>query len=110
MGAAMAEKVVGQQWRWRRSDSDGGAATAMAVQQRLRRRSNGLGGTATAMAAQRQLRWRSDSNGDGNAAMGVAVVVAVQRWRRSNRATLHFFVEFMICVRSLRQTLLFSEV
>ena len=27
-----------------------------------------------------------------------------------NRAALHFVVEFMICVRSLRQTLLFSEV
>jgi hypothetical protein len=27
-----------------------------------------------------------------------------------SRATLHFFVEFMICVRSLAQTLLFSEV
>ncbi len=26
------------------------------------------------------------------------------------RASLHFFVEFMICARSLRQTLLFSEV
>ncbi len=26
------------------------------------------------------------------------------------RETLHFFVEFMICVRSLRQTLLFSKV
>ena len=26
------------------------------------------------------------------------------------RAALHFFVEFMICVRSLAQTLLFSEV
>ena len=28
----------------------------------------------------------------------------------SNRESLHFFVEFMICVRSLRQTLLFSKV
>ena len=27
-----------------------------------------------------------------------------------NRAALHFFAEFMICVRSLCQTLLFSEV
>ncbi len=26
------------------------------------------------------------------------------------REALHFFVEFMICVRSLRQTFLFSEV
>jgi hypothetical protein len=26
------------------------------------------------------------------------------------RAPLHFFVEFMICVRSLHQTLLFSKV
>ncbi len=32
MGAVMAEKVVAQQWRWRRSDGNGGAATAMAVQ------------------------------------------------------------------------------
>ena len=31
-------------------------------------------------------------------------------WRVGTRATLHFFVEFMICVRSLCQTLLFSEV
>ncbi len=32
-------------------------------------------------------------------------------WRKgNNRAILHFFVEFMICVRSLCQTLLFSEV
>ncbi len=28
MGAAMAEKVVVQQWRWRRSNGNGGAATA----------------------------------------------------------------------------------
>jgi hypothetical protein len=32
MGAAMAEKVVAQRWRWQRSDGNGGAATAMAVQ------------------------------------------------------------------------------
>ncbi len=31
-------------------------------------------------------------------------------WKTIIRATLHFFVEFMICVRSLCQTLLFSEV
>jgi len=31
-------------------------------------------------------------------------------WIRVNRVTLHFFVEFMICVRSLRQTLIFSKV
>ncbi len=48
MGAAIAEKVVVQQWQWRRSNGDGGAATAMAVQQRLRRRSNGNGSAATA--------------------------------------------------------------
>ncbi len=34
------------------------------------------------MAAQRRLRRRSNSNGDGGAAMEVAVVVAAQRWRR----------------------------
>jgi hypothetical protein len=48
MGAAMAEKVEAQQWRWRRSNGDGGAATPIAVQQRRWRRSNGNGGTATA--------------------------------------------------------------
>jgi hypothetical protein len=48
MGAAMAEKVVAQQWRWRRSDGDGGTATAMAVQQWLRQCSNSNGGVATA--------------------------------------------------------------
>jgi hypothetical protein len=30
-GAAMAEKVAAQRWRWRRSDGFGGAATAMAM-------------------------------------------------------------------------------
>jgi hypothetical protein len=48
MGAAMAEKVVAQQWRWQHSNGNGGAATAMAVQQWLRRCSNGNGGAATA--------------------------------------------------------------
>jgi hypothetical protein len=48
MGAAMAEKVVAQRWRWQRSDGDGGAATAMAVQRRLRRRSDGNGGATKA--------------------------------------------------------------
>ncbi len=33
MGAAMAEKVVVQQWQWRHSNSNGAAATVMAVQQ-----------------------------------------------------------------------------
>ncbi len=64
MGVAMAEKVVAQQWQWRCSYGNGGAVTAMAVQQGLRRHSNG--------------------NGNGSAAMGVAVVVVAQRWRRSN--------------------------
>jgi hypothetical protein len=32
MGAAMAEKVVAQQWQWWCSNGDSGAATAMAVQ------------------------------------------------------------------------------
>jgi hypothetical protein len=31
MGAAMAEKVVAQQWQWWHSNGDGGAATVMAV-------------------------------------------------------------------------------
>jgi hypothetical protein len=31
MGAAMAEKVVAQQRRWRRSDGNGSAATALAA-------------------------------------------------------------------------------
>ncbi len=48
MGAAMAEKVVAQQWQWRHSKGNGGAATAMAVQRRLRQRSDGNGGAATA--------------------------------------------------------------
>jgi hypothetical protein len=30
-GAAMAEKVAAQRWRWQRSDGFGGAATAMAM-------------------------------------------------------------------------------
>jgi hypothetical protein len=30
-GAAMAEKVAAQRWRWRRSNGFGGAATAMAM-------------------------------------------------------------------------------
>ncbi len=64
MGAAIAEKVVVQQWQWRRSNGNGGAATAMAVQQWLRQCSNG--------------------NGNGGTAMGVTMVVAVQQWRRSN--------------------------
>ena len=34
------------------------------------------GGAAMAMAAQQRLRLRSDGNGDGGAAMGVAVVAA----------------------------------
>jgi hypothetical protein len=41
MGAAMAEKVVVQQWQWQRSNGD-------AVQRQLRWRSDGLGSTATA--------------------------------------------------------------
>jgi hypothetical protein len=48
MNTAMAEKVVAQQWQWQRSNGNGGAATAMAVQQRLRQRSDGDGGAATA--------------------------------------------------------------
>jgi hypothetical protein len=32
MGAAMAEKVVAQQWQWQCSNGNGGAAMAMAVQ------------------------------------------------------------------------------
>jgi hypothetical protein len=48
MGPAMAEKVVAQQWRWWRSNGNDGAAIAMAVQRRLRRRSDGNGGAATA--------------------------------------------------------------
>jgi hypothetical protein len=52
MGAAMAEKVVAQQWQWQRSNDNGGTATAMAVQQRLRRRSNDNGGGGAAMAVQ----------------------------------------------------------
>jgi hypothetical protein len=48
MGTAMAEKVVAQRWQWRRSDGNGSAATAMAVQRWLRWRSDGLGGAATA--------------------------------------------------------------
>jgi hypothetical protein len=78
MGAAMAEKGVAQQWRWWRSNSNGGAATAMAVQQRLTQRSNGLGGAAMAMAmvAQQwgwQWWWRR-SNG------GTAMVEAAQHF------------------------------
>jgi hypothetical protein len=84
MGAAIAEKVVAQQWQWRRSNGNGGAATAMAVQRRLRWRSDRLSGAAMALAAQRRLWRRSNGNGDGGAAMGVAVVVAAQQWRRSN--------------------------
>ena len=38
------------------------------------------------------------------------VYVGAARAASDSRATLHFFVEFMICVRSRRQTLLFSEV
>jgi hypothetical protein len=49
MGAAMAEKMVVQQWQRRRSNGNGSAATAIAVQQWLRRCSNGNGGAATAM-------------------------------------------------------------
>ncbi len=65
MGVAMAERVVvAQRWQWRRSNGYGKAATVMAMQQRLRRHSTG--------------------NDDGGAAMGVEVVVAVQRWRHSN--------------------------
>ncbi len=59
---------------------------AMAVQQWQWRRSNGDGGAAMAMAAQRRLRQCRDSNGNGGAAMGVAVVAAAQQWRRSNGA------------------------
>jgi hypothetical protein len=44
----MAEKVVVQQWQWRCSNGNDGAATAMAVQRRLRWGSNGNGGTAAA--------------------------------------------------------------
>jgi hypothetical protein len=78
MGAVMAEKVVAQQWQWRRSNGDGGAATAMAVQQRLRQRSDSLGGTAMAMAVQQRLRRHSNGNVDGGAAMGVAAVMGAQ--------------------------------
>jgi hypothetical protein len=42
--------------------------------QRRWRRSNGDDGAATAMTAQRRLRRNSDGNGDGGAVMGVAVV------------------------------------
>jgi hypothetical protein len=78
MGAAMAEKVVAQQWRWRRSNGNGGAATAWAVQRWQWRCSNSLGGAATAflMAAQQwgwQWWWRR-SNG------GAAMVEAAQQW------------------------------
>ncbi len=83
MGAVMAEKVVAQQWRWRCSNGNGKAATAMGVQQRLRWRSNGDGGAAMAMAVQQRLRQCSNGNCNGGAAMGVAVVVEVQQWRRS---------------------------
>jgi hypothetical protein len=48
MGAAIAEKVVAQQWQWKCSNGDGSAATAMVVQQWLRRRSNSDWGAATA--------------------------------------------------------------
>ncbi len=64
MGAAMADKVVAQQWQ--------------------RQRSNGNGGTVTAMEVQQWLRQRSNGNGNGGVAMGVAAVVAVQKWGRSN--------------------------
>jgi hypothetical protein len=56
MGAAMTEKVVAQQWQWRCSNGNDGAARAMAVQQQLRQRSNGDGGAVTAMVAQ-QRQW-----------------------------------------------------
>jgi hypothetical protein len=46
MGAAMAEKVVVQQWQWWRSNSDGGVATAMVVQQWQWRHINVIGGPA----------------------------------------------------------------
>ncbi len=38
----------------------------------------------TEMAVQQRLRRCSEGNGDGGAAMGVAVVVAVKQWRCSN--------------------------
>ncbi len=60
----MAEKVVAQRWQWQCS--------------------NGLDSAVTEMAAQRWLRRRSDGNGNGGAAMGVAVVVAAQQWRCGN--------------------------
>jgi hypothetical protein len=71
--------MVAQQWR--RSDGcsngreGGGAAMAMAVQQRQWRCSDGDGGAVTAMAVQQRLKQHSNGNGDGGAAMGVAVVV-----------------------------------
>ena len=73
--------------QWQRSDGSGreggGAAMAMAVQQPQWWRSNGNGGAAIVTAVQRRLWTRSNGNGNGGAAMGVAVVVAAQQWRRS---------------------------
>jgi hypothetical protein len=73
--------------QWQRSDGSGreggGAAMAMAAQQRQWQRSNGNGGAAIVMAVQRWLWTRSNGNGNGGAAMGVAVVAAAQQWRRS---------------------------
>jgi hypothetical protein len=37
-------------------------------------------------------------------------ILTPKNCRTLTREALHFFVEFMICVCSLRQTLLFSEV
>ncbi len=48
MGTAMAEKVMVQRWRLRRSNGNGGTVMAMGVQQQLRRRINGNGSAATA--------------------------------------------------------------
>ena len=62
--------LVVQQRQWQCSYS-------LAAQQRL-------SGAATAMAVQQRLRWHSNGNGDGGAALGVAVVVAAQQWQRSN--------------------------
>ncbi len=84
--------VAAKQWWHSNERSDGhsngreggGAAMAMAAQQRQWQRSNGLGSAATAMVVQQRQWRRSDGNGIGGAAMGVAVVVAVQQWRRSN--------------------------
>jgi hypothetical protein len=62
--------VAAQQLWWQRSDGGERWGAAMG-------RSDGRegGGAAMAMAAQRLLQPRSDGNGDGDAAMGVAVVV-----------------------------------